>query len=394
MKKILLSVFAVFMALAPVSMVLGADYLPKDKNASGNVVVSAGSEYKNLYVGGGSVIVNTKIMGDLFAAGGSVNLSGEVEEDFFAVGGNVTISSPVMGDVRVAGGNITINAPITGDLLVAGGTVSLGAGASVGGDMWVGGGVVNITAPITGNLKVAGGEIYINGSVDGVVDAQVDEKLTFGPQAVVLGAISYCGVKDPVIESGAQVGTITKVAQPAEARNYGNNGAGMFFGFSFMKTIMLLVAGLVLLWLMRARVNHVVLSVKEKFWHNVGMGFVAMVVIPILSIMLMVTFVGAILGMILLFWYIFALMLCAVFSMMTLGHFVEHWLNKRKKGGLVEMAEGFTGEKVTWKTILWGALAGIILGMIPVLGWLVLCAFYLGTFGSMLKMVKSKIIES
>lgn len=394
MKRLFLSVLALALVFAPLSFALGAEYLPKTEAEGGNVVVSAGSEYKNLYVGGGSVIVNTKILGDLFAAGGSVNLAGEVEEDFFAAGGNVTISSPVMGDARVMGGNIVVNAPISGDLLVAGGTVSLGANASIGGDMWVAGGVINITAPIAGDLKVAGGEIYINSSVGGIVDAQADEKLTFGPNAVALGSISYCGVKDPIIESGAQVGTITKVEKPG-ARNYGNNGTGVFFGFSLMKTIMLLVAGLVLLWLMRARVNHVVLSVKDKFWHNVGMGFVAMVVVPILSIMLMVTFVGAILGMILLFWYIFALMLCAVFSMMTLGHFVEHWLNKRKKGGVVaEVAEGLTGEKVTWKTILWGALVGIILGMIPVLGWLVLCAFYLGTFGSMLKMVKSKIIDA
>ncbi len=394
MKKKLFFVFLFALALSlSFSYSFAADYLPKNKTDGGNVVVSGQEEYRNLYVGGGSVIVSKDILGDLFSAGGSVNIAGSVEDDLFAVGGNITVSSPVNGDARIAGGNVIINAPIAGDLLVAGGTVSLGANASVGGDLWVAGGVVNITSPVTGNLKVAGGEIYINSSVGGMVDAQVDEKLTFGPQAVVLGAISYCGVKDPVIESGAQVGTITKVERPAGYRN--NNGGNMFIGFSFMKTLMLLVAGLVLLWLMRARVNHVVLSVKEKFWHNVGMGFVAMVVIPILSIMLMVTFVGSILGIILLFWYIFALMLCAVFSMMTLGHFVEHWLSKRKKGSVVaEMTEGFTGENVTWKTILWGALAGMILGLIPVLGWLVLCAFYLGTFGSMLKMVKSKIIES
>ncbi len=390
--KIFLSFLAMFLALAPVPSVFGADYLPKTQAEGGNVVVSAGNEYKNLYVGGGSVIVNTKILGDLFAAGGSVNLAGEVEEDFFALGGNVTISSPVMGDARVAGGNIVINAPISGDLLVAGGTVSLGANATVGGDLWVAGGVVNITGPVVGNLKVAGGEIYINSSVGGTVDAQADEKLTFGPQAVVLGAINYCGVKEPVIESGAQVGTITKVEKPAGNYNRGN-AKGMFFGFSFMKTIMILITALVLLRFVRARTTNVVLSAKEKFWSKLGTGLVAMIVIPILSVLLMVTFIGAMVGVILLFWYIFALMLSAVFSMIVLGNLIEKWLNRKKP--VVSLEDGITvGEKLTWKTVLLGALAGLILVMIPVLGWLVLCGVYLATFGSMLKMVKEKIVNA
>lgn len=369
---------ALTLAFAPVSTVFGATYF--SGNNEGNVVVSGDKEYRNLYVGGGNVFINQKILGDLFSAGGSVNITSEVEEDLFSAGGNVTVSGDVLGDARIAGGNVVINSPISGDLLVAGGTVSLGEEAIINGDLWIAGGTVNVNSNVLGNTRIAGGEVYINSELSGTVELKVDKKLVFGPKAKVLNSISYTGKKTPVIEDGAQVGTID--TKTPEKNDVEKNWKGFLTGIAIFKAIMLLVAGLVLFKVFRKRSQELVTSTQEKLWNNLGWGLVGVIVIPILSLILMTTFIGAFLGIILFLWFLFALMLCSVISMFVVGKYIEKWLH-RKKGET---------NTIGWMTIVWGVVGGIILSFIPILGWIAMCGIYLATFGSMLKMVKHRII--
>ncbi|MCB0152784.1 MAG: hypothetical protein KDE01_34660, partial [Caldilineaceae bacterium] len=55
----------------------------------------------NLYVAGGSIIIDGKIDGDLVAVGGYIEVNGEISGDILAAGGAIVVNGPVAGDVRI-----------------------------------------------------------------------------------------------------------------------------------------------------------------------------------------------------------------------------------------------------------------------------------------------------
>ncbi len=384
MKKILIASFLLAVLVLPVYFISAADF-PKNMDDSGNVVVAGTEELKNLYVGGGVVIVNQKILGDLFSFGSSVSIAGEVEKDLFALGGNINITSPILEDARMAGGNVIINAPIGGDLLVAGGTVSLGQSATVAGDLWVAGGIINITSPVTGDVKISGGEVFINSTIVGTVEVNATDKLTFGPQSIVLGNIVYCGDIEPIVQPGAQVGTMEKKVVEGGAKTKGD--AGLMGFLSIFQFIMMFIASLILFKLFRTRVTNFISSSLEsmnRFWSNAGLGILAMILIPIVSIILMVSLLGFYLGVTLFVGFVFTLIVACVLSLLTLGKIVENFL--QKKNWLTSVTNWQSGAK----TPLIGSFIMVLLGAIPFLGGLAIFIVYIATFGNMLKTIRSK----
>ena len=101
--------------------------------------------------------------------------------------------------------------------------------------------------------------------------------------------------------------------------------------------------------------------------------FVALIVMPIVSVLLLVSVIGIPLGVLGLIGFVGAALFSWLIAPVLLGSLIYRWI---KKGDYV----------VNWKTILLGALAFFILGLIPVLGSLVQCAFIILTFGALLKL--------
>lgn len=369
-KKLLLGFLLVL--LAPF-VTLAADYLPKGQDSGDNVVVSGDTPYRNLYVGGSNVTVNSAVLGDLFVGGGSVNISAPVEEDLFVAGGNITVSAPVSGDARILGGNVVINAPIAGDLLIASGTVSLGESATIGGDLWVAGGNVNLTSKVSGNLKVAGEQIFINSEVLGKAELTATEKVTFGPMAILTNQVTYCGDSDPIVEIGAQVGTIErKTLTDSVVKNDFSPVS------TLLKTLILLITLLVIWKLFTSQTTRLVQKTTVGFWRNLLWGLIGIVIIPIISLLLMFTVLGFALGIIVLIAYFVLMITSAALAILVIGKYTEKLLKR-------------DSEKITLKTILWGLLGSLMLALIPVVGSVVSCAFFLAVFGSTLKVLKAKI---
>ncbi|MFM7089157.1 MAG: hypothetical protein ACKOW9_06550 [Candidatus Paceibacterota bacterium] len=348
-----------------------AEYLPKDSTQKENVVVN--DSYRNLYVGGSTVIINAATLGDLFVAGSTVSVSAPTEEDLFVAGGTVTVNAPVTGDARIVGGTVLINAPISGDVLIAGGTVSFGKEALVGGDVWVAGGDINLSNKISGALKITAERIYLGGEVLGESTLWASRKLTFGGSSLMQNTITYHGDKNPVIEEGAQIGTVTRL--PFTQNEYSPSTQT---GPAATTTFILAITLFVLYKLMRTQTKRVMELTTEGFGLNVLWGAIGVILIPLTSILLMVTIVGAGIGIVLLISY-FALMLVAsALGLGVIGYYIEKLLRINKEG-------------ISYRTLLWGALGSFGLSMIPVVGPVASLVFFLAAFGSILKRLKAKI---
>jgi len=283
--KFWLASFVLVFAFAGVAE---AATLISPSKSDGSVVVSASDSFKNLYTAGANVTINGAVTGDLTAVGALVNLVGDVEQDVMLVGGTLNLSGKIGGDARLAGANITFTAPVGGDVVLAGGNVNFTEKAAVGGDLVLAGGNVYIDAPVNGHIKIVGGNININSQVAGDVEIISSKSLTFGPRAEVLGKISHKGPAEAVVEPGAKVSGIeyTKI----NTRGY-RSGLMAIATIGFVvKFLALLIASWLLLYLRKHKVHQISDNVQAKPWNALGWGLVGVIVMPIVSVFLLLTF--------------------------------------------------------------------------------------------------------
>lgn len=362
-----LVVLALFSLVFP-SMLFAADFRAGEQSSFTSQEKTEG----NLYMAGGTVISAGNIEKDLLVAGGTTLISGPVGGDLFAVGGNVTVSSQVLGDMRIGGGTIIVTGDIVGDAVLGGGQITL-SGKSVGGDVAIAGGTVRVDSEIKGKVKIAGGKIYINAPIEGNVDIKADN-LTLGPNADIKGNLKYEATNPVIIEEGGRVGGETSFTEIK--RHNGNKkdekGIFGFFDFAlFAKFLMLLTSSLVIGIIFTRYSKELVEKAVTNPLKELGRGIITFIVLPILSIILLITIIGIPLGVIGLLSFIMLFIFASIITPIFLGALIYKWVSKSEY-------------IVNWKTILLGVVAYVVLGLIPFVGWIVICVSGAITLGAAL----------
>lgn len=326
----------------------------------------------NLYLAGGSVTDAGTITGDLVAAGGTVVVSGPVSADVAAAGGNVTLVGPVGGDVRAAGGSVTIQNTIGGDLVVGGGQITVG-GNGVGGDVAIAGGTVAINAPITRNVQIQGGSVYLNAPIGGNITINADT-VTLGSNAVISGTLTYSATSELTREEGAQlIGTVNYEPKPIETSTEAV-GVGTFAAiisiFVLVRFFALLISALLLGLLLKRYSDIVIHHAISRPLFEIGRGLLIAITLPIVSVLLLFTGIGIPLGIVGLLGFVILMIASWIVAPIILGSWIYDYLYK-------------TEREVSWKTILLGVVVYSILGLLPIVGWIVQVILGLLAIGAM-----------
>lgn len=387
MKKLLtyvLLLVAVAAAVAAPSSALAAQVAAGDS-------LSLVPEPGDVYVAGGQVSVEGPVDADLTVAGGTVIVDGDVEGDVLAAGGNVVLNGDVKDDVRVAGGNITIFGSIAGDLLVFGGSATLGSDASVGGDVLAFGGMLLIDGDVSGKLIGNAGAAVLHGTV-GAVELYA-EQLTLAGK--INGDAQLVATDSMSVADGATFGGDIRYWTPRGHVDFGEGFSGtasydetlavreVVDGSGFLKFI-LLTLGLSILWngvlvllitLLEPRIfRRAAEHLSKNVWKDLGLGAAYFILTPIVAIILMATVVGLPVGGLVMAGYVVSLFLTKTLPAVVLAH----WLANR------------SSNKTAWKIskVFWVGLGLMValqlIGLIPIVGWLINAAALLTTTGALL----------
>ena len=127
---------------------------------------------------------------DVLAAGSTVVLEGKVAQDTHAVGFDVDVGAATGDDLYAFGFSVSVRGPVLGDLTAAGMSLHTSSDAVVAGNSRLAGRTVIIDGPIRGGLAAAGAEVILNAEISGDVLVSA-EKITFGPNAIIGGALTY-----------------------------------------------------------------------------------------------------------------------------------------------------------------------------------------------------------
>ena len=310
----------------------------------------------------GSITHSGEIRGDMYVVGGSITQNGLVGSDLGVLGGTVQIHAPVSDDVRVIGGEVVIGEYVGGDVFVIGGVLRLLSSATVAGDVFFYGGEGQIEGIISGSVMGASERLRIDGTVAGGVDVAA-QSLTLGDRTKISGDVRYISPNELVRSQNAIVeGELVRNQRQAEAASIGTE----------LVTVLLvwLFAVLCLFLFFRREIEVMVERIKSEPAKVGLLGLATLLLTPIIFVLLMVTVLGALVGVVSLLAWLLAVAVALVLTAIVIGSYTLTPLKQPAKLNLL--------------AVFVGAAVLVVLSIIPIVGPFVVFVAFTMTLGGLI----------
>ena len=245
------------------------------------------------FAAGRIVEIATPVAGDAIAAGGGVTLSSNVSGDVVLAARNVHVDGDAGQNVYAAGSEVDVAGVVGRNARLAGAIVDIGRRAQIAGNASIAGGRVSVTGNVKGYLQAAVGRVYIDGTIGGDVEVNGRE-VVLGPNARITGALRYRSPdaieQDPRAVVGGGVERLATRSPAAHA-----HAAHRIGRWIWTIGLMILAACLVAaLPVFSARTSE---RVRERVLRNMLLSFALIVCVPVATILLLATGIGAPLGL-------------------------------------------------------------------------------------------------
>ena len=383
--------FMAFLTLAVSSAALAAEFAGDEsyRLAEGEIVDD------DLYVAATEIYIDGIVKGDLIAGASYIEIgpTGIVEGDLWAAAAGIVIHGTVLDDLRAAGSGVELTGTVADDAFFAAGSAQTTFPTGVSSQATTGG--VNVTGKIVGDTYIAAGDGDISGAIDGDffgalgvldlsgtiggdADIQAGE-FSVSDAARIGGELTYSTPEQRQIPAG--VARDIQFEAPPESQ--GGTIVGAIFGWIF-RTIAIAIGVAILGWLlMRFRPNILVRPAAAIQSNPVETGLygllaaVVLIFIPIASLILVAftwAFWGALPGIAMFIFLVASSALVWFLSPLLTGY----WLGEK-------IGQRLDGEYSPLLLLLIGALLIVVLGRIPVLGWLVYLLSFLLALGGLLR---------
>lgn len=361
-----------------ISILIVSHIIPGTANAAvirtGESIIISEDEknLSDLYLFGSTILVEAPVANDLVAAGGTVSIDNSITGGLLTAGGTLNLKGNTGSSVRAAGGTIIVEGTTARDLVLAGGTIDIAESAVINGDLIVVGGQINMRGSVNGKAIINGGQVNINGKINKQFEGQI-ERLTLGPNAVIGGNLSYSSPQKAVISQGAEINGEEVFKKTERRRDSSNNYTGFITAFAVYKLLADIIISLLAIYFFGGFLYRLYSqsAVKEPFKNSIY-GLIFVIIVPIISLLLLALLW---LSAAVFLFYILILIITALFAKIFLGWLIVRWWYQRDK-------KAYT---LDWKAAVIGPILAGLIGLIPVLGWLLLALIYLITAGAVIQ---------
>ena len=321
------------------------------------------------FAAGRNVSVSGPVAGDLVAAGREVVLDGNVAGDAVVAGGSVRLNGTVSQSAYAAGGQVLVNGTVSRNARFAGGEVEIAPAARIDGGVSIGAGQARVSGSIGGYLQAAAGELYINGPISGDVEVSAGQ-VELGPETRIAGSLRYRSDSELRRDPAAQVlGEIVRLPALGVAAGVAR-GLGRALFWLWTLGLMLLVTLLV------PALPGFFAGVGQMLQSRPGvsalLGLALLIVVPVVSVFLVATLVGAPLGLLSIAGYLSLVMVGYAATCAALGD----WLLKR----LQPEKASTVGRRIG--AAIGGIFLVALIGQVPIIGGLAVFAALLVGMGA------------
>ncbi len=345
------------------------------------------SEEQNddIYLTGGKVKINAKVVGDVVTAGGDITLKDSISQDLIAAGGEIMIKGYVADDIRTAGGSLTIDTEVGDDVVAAGGEIIITDEAIIRGNLISCSGNLDIDGEIKGMAKVCGGNVTVNGKIakeatfyggkvvlNGEIRGAskiVAETIEIGDNAKFYADVEYWAEDGEVDFKNSLINATASfnedLAREEHQFSWGFFGAAAlsFWMFYILSAflVLLLFNALFKNWFSKA-----VAFLDKDIFKSLGYGIAYLIGIPLLIIVTCIIIIGIPIGLFLTTLYLFSLL----FGHLVVALLITHYLNSRNEKSwnfwtivFLALAIAIVIRLITFIPILGGIISLLIIAM-------------------------------
>ena len=282
-----------------------------------------------------NVLIDYDIIGSSVVGGYNVNITNKIDGAALILGNTINLGSYVEYAL-ISGQDITVNGKIK-DALIIGNNVILNESSNIERDIIIYGNNIEISGLINRNITIYGSNVKID-SVQIAGDVKINaENINITENSAIIGKLSY---NDNANFSRAETASIGEI-ETFESSVTNNPTFLELVLEHIKKLISLLVIFLVMIILVPKLFNNIANS-KNDIVKNMGYGIVSLIVIPIASLILILTKFGLPLGLILLILFLISIYISTIFTGYLLGNIIWNKFIKIKKTIYLEGLLGIT----------------------------------------------------
>lgn len=360
-KKLLLLIF-VFLATPNLSSATSF------KNEKNFYLATGESISGNIYLISQKIVINGDVHGDLIALTNEILINGRVEGDVIVATQKFEINGEINGNLRLAATRADVNGKIARNLNFFGNYLSLKHNSKIFGSVLSNANSLELSGTIMKNVDHFNGELMLNGFVQGDVrnNSTNNNLFIIGDPAIVNGDIYYHS--DLTLSEKAQVSGSLYFTDKTEKRG------GRFLSWWIIlvyKILATLLIGITIFklnknWLFSSKNNLLEKTRLSIFW---GLAFI--ILIPLISLILLISVIGAPLSLLLIIVWLSMILISQVFASFYIGTEIVKKVSKKHR-------------RKYWPSFLIGASALFLIASLPFIGVLILIAIIIISSGSII----------
>jgi len=312
---------------------------------------------------------------DVTLVGNKVFFDGVIEGDLNVIGRDVVVSGEVGGDIKIVAAKAVYSGNAEGDILFLVGDLEMRAPATVAQESLIYGGTIKTNGSFEGDTAIVAGKAYIEGSFS--------DNVQLSAQSVVIGNIVLSNFAE--IDYNAPTRAVVLGDSARLKLNFNETGSWTENGFLQQAFLIFISFWTVLRFVTTAIIIFFFTNGFRKFTQSFGLqatkhpfkgitlGAVALVGIPFLSGLLIVSLVGLPIGILFGLFYLALFVVRYALISVLIGSFIKRYAGWDKSVGIVNFWYGLLG------LVLLTAMA-----FIPYAGRIIIFILTLAAFGSVL----------
>lgn len=291
-------------------------------------------ESRDFYlVNGEEVEVLGEVKGDVYAFGGQINIVGKVNGDVIALAGDVIVSGEVTGNVRAIAGQVLVTGKVGRNFTAIANQIDLIGGGEVVGGVAAAANIINLDAPVGGRVAVAARDADFRNSVGNSVEIWA-ENVSVRKNSSINGDLKYFSNNSASIDKEASIsGQLSKGSLPTinRERSFSDKLDIPMKVVGFLAAFLL---GYLIIRFMPKFVDSIQDTLNKKPLKSMFTGFLLLIILPLISIVLLITVIGIPLSVINLFVYFLSIYLAKLFFSFWIGHKIKFAKNNVTRFGI------------------------------------------------------------
>lgn len=257
------------------------------------------------------------VNGDSAIAGNLVDIIGNIDGIGFIAGQTVNVNGNLEYGF-LAGQNVNINGQISKNIYAAGETITLSKDANIGKDLFLAGDSINLNGNIQRNINIYASTVTIKKgtTINGNITIEASNiKVEDG--ASIKGTLKYNEDAKNDISDNSSIGKITTYEI---AKNEGFNTSEILSSILNMVVVFLSITIIIPKTL--DKTNEIYEKKNNNYIKNIGIGFLILICVPLISLILLASNIGVYLGLILVALYAIAIYLSFIIAGYILGNLI------------------------------------------------------------------------